>query len=154
MKHDPDAPAELKARALRLLARREHSREELARKLAAHAASRETLDTLLDALAEKKQLSDERYAEQRVHQLARKYGAGRIARELRAQGVDDETVAAATAAAGASDLERAAEMLSRKFRTPATSHEERARRARFLQGRGFSYEIIRSALELSSADTE
>ena len=76
MKDDPDAPAELKARALKHLARREHSREELARKLAVHAGSRETLDALLDLLAEKKQLSDERYAEQRVHQLARKYGAG------------------------------------------------------------------------------
>ncbi|MBI3374329.1 MAG: recombination regulator RecX [Betaproteobacteria bacterium] len=154
MKHDPDAPAELKARALRLLAQREHSRGELARKLATHAQSRDALDAVLDALIEKKQLSDERYAEQRVHQLARKYGAGRIARELRAKGVDDETVAAATAAAGASDLERAAEMLRRKFREPAKSREERARRARFLQGRGFSYEIIRSALALSSAGTE
>lgn len=154
MNDEPDAPAELRARALRFLARREHSRGELARKLAAHAASRETLDSLLDGLAENKQLSDERYAEQRVHQLARKYGAGRIAQELRGKGLSDETIAAATAAAKASDLERAAEMLRRKFRDPAQSREERARRARFLQGRGFSYQIIRSALALSSAETE
>lgn len=154
MTHDAEAPEELRARALRLLARRDHSRVELERKLGPHAGSSTVVAGILDALVQKKQLSDERYAEQRVHQLARKYGASRIAQELRAKGVDHETAAAATAAAGASDLERASEMLRRKFRTPADSREERARRARFLQGRGFSYEIIRSALALSSAHTE
>ena len=54
---------ELKARALRHLARREHSRAELARKLAPHAESPAALGQLLDALAARRQLSDERYAE-------------------------------------------------------------------------------------------
>ncbi|HLT27498.1 MAG TPA: recombination regulator RecX, partial [Zeimonas sp.] len=42
----------LKARALRALARREHSRVELERKLAPHAESSEQLEALLDRLAE------------------------------------------------------------------------------------------------------
>ena len=146
----PDSPLELKARALRLLARREHSRTELARKLAAHAASPETLDALLDGLEERKQLSDSRYAEQRVRTLARKYGSSRIRQELRARGIDAQAAESAVLASAEDDLSRAVEILRRKYREPAASREERARRARFLLGRGFSYPIIQEALKLSS----
>lgn len=91
----------------------------------------------------KKQLSDERYAEARARQLARKYGAARIAHDLRAKGVAEPTAASATAGASADEFERAREILRRKYSLPATTLEERARRARFLQGRGFSHEVIR-----------
>lgn len=154
MKDRPDTPAELKARALRHLVRREHSRAELARKLAPHAESGAALEALLDALSARKQLSDERYADVRTRQLARKYGTARIAHDLRSKGVSDDAIAAATAAADASDLERATAILRRKFPVPAASREGRAKRARFLQSRGFSYDVIKSALGLSSADTE
>ena len=150
MKDVPDTPAGLKARALGYLARREHTRAELARKLAAHAASREALDALLDDLQRGKQLSDERYAEQRVRTLARKYGSGRIRRELRARGIGEEDAASAVRATAEEDLSRAIGILRRKYREPAVSREEGAKRARFLQGRGFSFEIIKRALKLSS----
>jgi len=87
VKDAPDTPVELHARALRLLARREHSRAELASKLAPRAQSPEALNTLLDALEQKKQLSNERFAEARAHQLARKYGAARIRQDLKAKGI-------------------------------------------------------------------
>ena len=72
--------------------------------------------------------------------MARKYGAARIRQDLKARGVPDEIVDAVSAEG---ELERAQAILARKYRTPATTREERARRARFLQGRGFSGEIIR-----------
>jgi len=90
--HGPDTPGELITRALRYLARREHSRAELERKLAPRAESPAALAQLLDALEAKKQLSNERYAEARAHQLARKYGAARIRRDLKAKGIDADTV--------------------------------------------------------------
>lgn len=138
---------------MRHLARREYPRRELERKLAPHAESRGALEALLDALAAKKQLSDERYAEARARQLARKYGAARIARELRGKGVSDDAVVAATAVAVASDLERAAAMLRRKYRLPATSRVEQERRARFLQSRGFSFDVIREVLRAANQNT-
>ncbi len=92
---------------------------------------------------QKKQLSDERYAEARARQLARKFGAARIAHDLRANGVAEQTAASATAGACADEIERARDILRRKYALPATTLEERARRARFLQGRGFSHEVIR-----------
>ncbi|HUJ87036.1 MAG TPA: recombination regulator RecX [Burkholderiales bacterium] len=140
---EPDSPAQLKARALRLLARREHSRAELARKLAPRAESAAALERLLDELAHNKQLSDERYAEARAHRLARKYGVARIVHDLRAKGVAEHTAASATAGASADEIGRAREILRRKYALPATTLEERARRARFLQSRGFSHEVIR-----------
>jgi regulatory protein len=144
-----DSAAGLKARALRHLARREHSRAELARKLSPHAESREALEQLLDALAARKQLSDERYAEARAHQLARKYGAARIRADLKAKGIAREVAARFS---GEGELERAREILARKYRAGASTREEIARRMRFLQSRGFSHDTIRKLL--SADDSE
>lgn len=136
----PDTPEALKARALRHLVRREHSRAELARKLAPHAESPAALDQVLDFLLEKKSQSDLRYAEERVRVLSRKYGAARIRHDLRARGIRDDIV---DRFSFSDDLERAGAILTRRYRTPAASPEERAKRARFLQGRGFALEVIR-----------
>jgi regulatory protein len=149
----PDSAQELKARALRLLARREHSRAELARKLAPRVESPEGLAQLLDALAAKRQLSDERYAEERVRQLARKYGAARIRQELRSKGVSNEAIERAAGAAASDELERARQILARKYRAPAITREERARRARFLQSRGFAYATIHRVLRVDVDET-
>jgi len=143
MKDRQDTPGELRARALRLLARREHSRTELARKLAAGAESREVLESVLQALEQKKQLSDERFASERARRLSRKYGAARIRQDLKARGVDAAVIDRITPEG---ELERARAILERKYREPATTREERAKRARFLQSRGFSFDIIRSVL--------
>jgi regulatory protein len=135
----PDTAAELKARALRHLARREHSRDELARKLSPHAESQQILEGLLRELESRKQLSNSRFAEVRAHWLARKYGAAKIRRDLKAKGVEDELVARVSSE---NELQTARTILERKYRGAAATREERARRARFLQGRGFSYEVI------------
>ena len=145
MSEKPDTPAELKTRALRLLVRREHSRVELVRKLLPHAESEAAVNAVVDLLQSKKQLSDERFAEERARSLSRKYGAAMIRQDLKERGVAEEIVARVSADG---DLERARAILSRKYRQPATAREELAKRARFLQSRGFSYEVIRSVLKV------
>ena len=149
MNERPDTAVELRARALRLLARREHSRAELARKLARHAESAAEIEVLLLDLENRKQLSDERFASERAHWLARKYGAAKIRQDLKAKGVSAEIV---DRISSAGEIERARAVLQRKYREPATTREERARRWRFLQSRGFSSDVIRSLL--SSRGTE
>ena len=123
--------------------RREHSRAELARKLAPHAESPASLESVLNELAIKRQLSDERYADARVHWLSRKYGAAKIRHDLKAHGVADAVIERVSAEG---DLDRAKAILVRKYRAAAKTREEKAKRARFLQSRGFSYEIIRKLL--------
>ena len=149
MSEKPDTPAELKTRALRFLVRREHSRAELARKLAPHAESAEALEAVLDLLLSKKHQSDERFASERARVLSRKYGATKIRHDLKARGISEEI--ADQASSGLNDMEKAKAILQRKYREPATTREEHAKRARFLQGRGFSYDTIRGALGLSGS---
>ena len=148
MKDAPDSPLELRARALRLLARREHSRAEFARKLARRAQSQEALEFLLLDLEKRNQLSDERFASERAHWLSRKYGAARIRQDLKAKGVARDIV---DHVSSEGELERARSILNRKYREPATTREERARRMRFLQSRGFSCEIIFALLSARAA---
>jgi regulatory protein len=135
----PASAAALKARALRYLARREHSRAELHRKLLPFAASQQLLDVLLSELEGRKLLSNHRFAEMRAHVLARKYGAARIRSDLRAKGISDEIIRTIP---GSDEVSRASEILRRKYKAPASTREEWAKRARFLQGRGFSNETI------------
>lgn len=180
-----DAPAprrktvvvSLRERALRILVRREYSRLELRRRLLEHAASEEELDALLDTLEQKKQLSDQRYAESRARVLGRKYSSARIGHELRRQGVGDADMVQAMQDARAADLQRARTIWQRKFgsrpsfglndddsnsasndaSSDASSDgtnntaAERARQIRFLQSRGFSFDIIRQVIA-GSAD--
>jgi regulatory protein len=152
VKDGPDTPAELRARALRLLARREHTRTELERKLAGHAESAPALAEVLDALTLKNQLSERRYAEERIRQLSRKYGAARIRQDLKSKGVSDALIDQLIfQASSEGELERARAILERKYKSPAATREERARRMRFLQSRGFSSEIIFSLLSARGA---
>lgn len=135
----------LRQRALGLLARREHSRAELARKLAPHAETEEEVVALLDDLAARRQLSDARYAGERIASRARRYGDARLSQELRQKGVDEETAANALAAAG-SELERARQVWRKKFDRLPADLAERAKQARFLAARGFSGATIRQLL--------
>lgn len=144
---ESDSPAALKARALRLLARREHSRAELRRKLAPHAADPAELEQLLDDLAQRGWLSEQRLVEQVIHSRRGRYGSQRIVEELFAKGVAGEAVAAALPQLKEGDLEAARKVWAKKFRAPPRSAAERARQVRFLQARGFALDTIRKVIE-------
>jgi regulatory protein len=127
---------------MRLLARREHSRVELRRKLATVAAEGDDVEVVLDELAQKGWLSDARYAEQAVRAKARRFGPLKVAHELRAKGIEEETIARAFRSAGedgAADLPR---VWGARFSAFPSNNRERARQVRFLQGRGFPLDDI------------
>ena len=144
-------PPDLLARALRYLARREHSRDDRARKRAPYAESTEILEGTWRELERSRLLSNERFAEARARWMSRKYGAARIRDDLKAKGVEQQFV---ERVAGENELERARAILKRKYHEPVSSREDYARRARFLQSRGFSYHTIRSALSSSTNFSE
>jgi len=142
----PENPAgDLRLRALRLLARREHSRVELERKLAPHAESAEQLAMLLTALQNEKLLSDARYAAQRVAVRGTRYGNARLQLELRHNGVGDDAVAAALADGG-DERARCRAVWQKKFGLLPADAEGRSKQIRFLQTRGFSMDTIRHIL--------
>jgi regulatory protein len=133
----------LLARALGFLARREHSRAELARKLAPHAESPEQLEALLSELEVKKLLSEARFVEVLARSRGERFGAARIRQELKAHRIGDEVVRAAVDDLRKSELERARAVWQRRFGGVASDAAGRARQMRFLAGRGFSGEVIR-----------
>ncbi len=130
-----------------LLARRDYSSAGLRARLVAEGYEDSTVQHVLEQLIERRYIDDERYAAQYVsYHAARGHGPKRIERELVAEGLGDELVAAALASIGDwSALAR--ELRIRRFGLAApTSWQEKARQARFLLYRGFSNDHIRSAL--------
>jgi len=136
----------LRERAIAHLARREHTRAELARKLAPHAESPDEVQALLDDLARRKLISDERYASTRSEALAQKFGAARVVRELRDKGVAADSIERISGELKANELERAREVWRKRFGAAPQSAAERAKQGRFLQGRGFSFDVIRRVI--------
>jgi regulatory protein len=139
----------VKARALRYLAMREHSRAELARKLARHVEdspddpAEARIRRALDELAERGLLDEQRAADALVSAQARRFGGLKLRQSLRARGVGADEAASALAAVEGSELERARAVWQRRFGQVATSPGDRARQARFLAGRGFAGDVIR-----------
>ena len=141
----------LRTQALRLLSRREYSRAELARKLAAAGDSAgaphapDELAALLDSLETAGLLSDTRYATSRMHARGTRLGDARLKNELRQQGIADETIAAALEQMP-DEAVRARAVWSRRFGVAPADRSEWAKQARFLQSRGFSVSTIRQLL--------
>jgi regulatory protein len=135
--------------ALDLLARREHTRLELERKLLARGFDADVAAAALDGLEQSGALAAARFTESFVRsRAARGQGPKRIRMELLERGVDATEAAAALVAGGFDWLELAGVARVKRF-GPALpkDYKERARQARFLRYRGFDAAEIESALE-------
>lgn len=139
-------PGELREHALRLLARREHSRAEIARKLEHAGFAREDIAVLLDEFEGKNWLSDRRFAESYVTDHRAKAGSVKLAYDLRQRGVCDSVIDAVLSDNRDSEFGRAREVWQKKFGSPPADAAEKARQIRFLQSRGFTSETIRRAI--------
>ena len=142
----------LRERALGLLARREHSRAELTRKLEQAGFFAADIDPLLDGFEAKKWLSDQRFAESYVADHRARAGSIKLAYDLRQRGVSDTIIDAVLSENRDSELDRAREVWQKKFGSPPADAAEQARHIRFMQSRGFTSEIIRRAISSSSTD--
>lgn len=139
--------SDLRREAIRLLARREHTRVELARKLAG-LGSREEINTVLDELAAIQLQSDSRTAEAWLRGNSARLGASRLRQSLKSRGVDAELIDEQIAQADLPDeLERARAVWRRRFSAAPDNPKEWARQARFLQTRGFASDVVRRLLK-------
>lgn len=153
MARTPGGSNGLLARAVQLLARREHSRADLARKLGqrrrlddAEPPDPSAISALLDELERQGLLSDERFAMQRARQRGQRYGDARVRRELQQSGIAAPLAVAAIRGLSEPELQRARAVWLRRFGQLPASRDDRARQGRFLQARGFSMESIRRVL--------
>jgi regulatory protein len=143
----------LRSRALSFLARREHSRVELARKLAPHVEGGEDLEAILDELAAKGWLSDARFAEQVARAKSRRYGPVKLAHYLRSRGLGEESIASGLLAAGDDGAAQLEQVWRSRFHEAPADNREKARQIRFLQGRGFRTEDILRFFKTGSTTT-
>ncbi len=139
---------------MKYLAQREYSRAELRAKLQPYVTEGDDLDAELDALAARGWLSDVRAAEQLINQRRGRFGARRIAHELRQKGIGDDLLHAALPQLKETELETARAVWRKKFSSPPHDAKEKARQIRFLQSRGFDLETISRVVRLSSNPEE
>ncbi|MDT7849448.1 recombination regulator RecX [Methylophilus sp. VKM B-3414] len=142
----------LRQRALEYLAKREYSYAELGQKLKAYAEEADDLPALLEDFKQRGWLSDARFTEQLVHARKAKFGSVRVANELREKGVDDTLIAEAVAGLQDNEVARASEVWRKKFKAAPTTREEWAKQARFLQSRGFTFDVIKHILNRHAED--
>lgn len=143
----PSSQRTLKQRAVALLARREHSRAELAQKLTAHG-TQEEIEDVLNQLQSVKLLSDARFTAAFVRSRSERFGGARLRQELKQRGVATELVEHELAAEELpSELDRARTVWHKKFSAAPADAKEWAKQARFLQGRGFGSDVIRRLLK-------
>jgi regulatory protein len=145
----PALKISLKARALRYLSAREHSRVELARKLARYAGEGDDIEALLDSLEAAKFLSEERFSESLINRRAARFGNQRILAELQSHNLDDALLSEVKAGLEQDEATRAKEVWRKRFGQPPVDAAERAKQMRFLQQRGFSHRAIQAALRQS-----
>ena len=159
----------LKARALRLLSQREHSRTELEKKLSDYLRLQAKADrardaqdqdqaqsqadttalspdiqiaAVLDDFEKRGWLSDARFAEALVRRRSERYGMRKIKDELQRAGVASDASAALLDGLKHTEFERAKELFERKFDGIAEDQKMRARQYRFLVSKGFNPEIV------------
>ena len=130
--------------AMDLLARREHGRVELTRKLRQRGAPPEMIEAALDRLTEEGLLSESRYLESFVSYRARSgYGPMRIREELGQRGLQRSDIDLALRECGIDWQEQLRDVWQRKFAGQRPQDpRSRAQQTRFLAYRGFPMDMI------------
>lgn len=136
----------MRQRALEYLGKREYSYHELGQKLKTYAEETDDIPALLEDFKTRGWLSDKRFTDQLVHARQVKFGSAKVANELRQKGVADDLITSAIADVKLNELSNATEVWRKKFKAPASSRDEWAKQARFLQSRGFGFDIIKKVL--------
>ncbi|BDX07343.1 regulatory protein RecX [Planctobacterium marinum] len=140
--------SQIREAAIRLLARREHSQQELLRKLLQKGFAAQLCETALADLQAQGYQSDLRFAQMFIRSRAAKfYGPGRITDELRQHQVVSSDSQKAMQEADIDWFELCKDALLRKFRSGTSDDwQVRQKQKRYLWQRGFSEDQIQYAL--------
>ena len=141
----PDAVEAAKARLMRLLGAREHSRAELARKLAQRGVPEAVVEMALDWAERAGHLNEQRFVDAYTEELRRKgYGPRAIQKKLFEKGIRD---AGATPGSSESVVEGARQLVQKRHGEPdSLEPAAKLKAARFLLNRGYDHATIREVL--------
>jgi len=135
--------------AIYSLAMREHSRQEIYKKISRKEFSEGVdINLLLDELEENNYLNEQRFTESFIRSRAQRgQGLLKISNELRQRGINSELINQGLSELDIDWYELASEQRMKKFgENIPEDYKEKARQMRFLSGRGFDSEIIRSII--------
>lgn len=138
----PKPELSLTGRALRYLSHREHSRQELRKKLLPYAQDDQELEAVLDKLEKQKFLSDARYAQSIARRKSDRYGSALIVESLRQQGVGQHIIEDVKSDLKASEIDRLYELWQKKFGVYAQDATQRSKQIRYLASKGFAIGLI------------
>jgi regulatory protein len=99
-------------------------------------------------------LNEERFVEQAVNRLSKRYGASRISRMLVVAGVPTSVASAAMPEVRADEFAPAYQLWQRKFREYPIDQAAKAKQSRFLQAKGFSFDTIKQVFNAAKAEQE
>jgi len=141
----------IRERAMDLLARREHSRQELFNKLIEKGFESEDIEAVIARLLSENLLNDLRFAETYTHYRgAAGFGPLRIAVELKERGVEKALIDQAVRQSDTDwDKQLCAAWCKKYHRQEAFGSKAYAAQLRFLSQRGFMQEAIHQLLENS-----
>jgi len=141
--------ADIRFAAMNYLARREHTRKELFQKLKRRFPDTTFIETEIQRLTDENLQSDKRFAENFVrYRSGLGFGLMHIQQDMRQRGLTDCEIALAIERAEVDWSALAAEAFQKKFgELPAADIKEKARRARFMQYRGFASDEYRHLLQ-------
>ncbi len=139
-----DSAEAIDATFIRLLARREHSRQELLLKCRQKGFPEAEVNEVIEGLAEQGLQSDRRFAESYARQrILKGYGPLRIQHELNQKGALELNLDELIEELAGSWLDHLEAVYHRKFDSePQMTAKEWAKRNRFLLHRGFSGHLI------------
>ena len=147
---------QLKKRALYYLGKRDYSRVELGRKILTDSESlkisKADLELILNELEEKDWLSDDRFSEQFVLSKKRKFGARKIAHELKLRGVSESIISRVLSDIKDDKFLLAKKIWEKKFNQIPITIDEKAKQIRFMQSRGIEVAIIHQILSGKSPE--
>jgi len=135
--------------AMDLLARREHSRQELQRKLARRfAVDAEVIFSVINQLTQEGLQSDQRLAEALLrYRSNRGQGPLKIKAEMREKCIESDLIEQIFDEANIDWFDLALRVLEKRYGDgSAVDASERAKRTRFLQQRGFSFDHIQTVM--------
>ena len=131
---------------MRLVARREHTRLELTKKLIVRGFERGDVDTLLNDFEEKGWLDERRYIDIFLRAKRCRYGNLKLIRELEVRGISRDLIEEVRPGIQSGELDAAQGVWQKRFGVQPKNSTELAKQIRFMQSRGFEQEVIKSVV--------
>lgn len=139
----------IKSKAIYFLSRREYAYQELFSKLKKYSEDLGEIKLVLDELKRKGFLSEERYIQSYINSKKNKYGLAKIKYSLKQKTDDMDLINDVLKSSAIDEYEIAKNLWEKKFLgIKARDKTELSRQIRFLQNKGFGFEIINKILKV------